>query len=101
MRSLAEVVMAVAGELGQSPAQVAINWARQRPYSIIPLLGARTEAQIRNNLAILDFTIPQELIDQIDAAVNFQPGFPMGFLQSDGVRRLAFGKTFELIDNGR
>jgi aryl-alcohol dehydrogenase-like predicted oxidoreductase len=101
MRSLAEVVMAVADELGRSPAQVAINWARQRPYAIIPLLGARTEAQIQNNLAILDFTIPQELVDRIDEAVNFNPGFPMGFLQSDGVRRLAFGKTFKLIDNHR
>jgi aryl-alcohol dehydrogenase-like predicted oxidoreductase len=101
MRSLAEVVMGVAEELGQSPAQVAINWARQRPFPVIPLLGARTEAQIQDNLGVLDFTIPDELIGRIDEAVNFDPGFPMGFLQSDGVRRLAFGKTFNLIDNHR
>ena len=47
--------MAVAREVGHSPSQVAINWVRQQSPNIIPILGARREAQILDNLGVLDF----------------------------------------------
>src|SRR5258706_15174312 len=44
-------VIAIAREVGCSPAQVAISWLRQQPGTVIPLIAARTEEQFRDNLA--------------------------------------------------
>jgi aryl-alcohol dehydrogenase-like predicted oxidoreductase len=96
---LAEVVMEVASAVGRSPAQVAINWVRQQQRgSIIPILGARTEAQMRENLAVLDFELESEQLSRLDAASAVDLGFPSSFLSSDHVRGLIFGETYALID---
>ena len=57
-KALAAEIMKIAGEIGRSPSQVAINWVRQqRNNLIIPIIGARTEAQIKDNLGCLDFEL--------------------------------------------
>ena len=53
-------VVRLAGELGRSPAQVAINWVRQQPGNIIPILGARSVKQLQDNLGCLDFRLTDE-----------------------------------------
>ena len=47
---MAREVIAVADELGATPAQVAIAWVRAQPWHLIPIVGARTESQLRENL---------------------------------------------------
>jgi aryl-alcohol dehydrogenase-like predicted oxidoreductase len=92
-------VRAVAAELGRSPAQVAINWARQQAVgTLIPILGARTEAQMRDDLGVLEFELSDEAMRRLSEASPFDPGFPHSFLSSRGVRELIFGDTFGLID---
>lgn len=96
---IGQEVRAIAGSLGRTPAQVAINWVRQQDRgTMIPIVGARTEAQIRENLAALDFELSPELLARLDDAHRLDPGFPHSFLASDGVRGLIFGETFGLID---
>lgn len=99
-RALAEVVMDVAAEIGRTPAQVAINWVRQQQSRalIIPIIGARTEAQLRENLACLEFSLEPEQLRRLDAASAIPPGFPHSFLASDHVTGLIFGGTRSLID---
>ena len=48
VNDLASEVMAVAAELGRSPAQVAIGWVRQQDVGcpVIPIVGARSAAQL-------------------------------------------------------
>jgi 16S rRNA (cytosine967-C5)-methyltransferase len=41
--------MAVAEETGHTPSQVAINWVRQQKGLYVPILGARTVAQLMDN----------------------------------------------------
>ena len=41
-------VVAIANELGFTPAQVAISWVGQQPGPVIPLIAARTEEQFRD-----------------------------------------------------
>ena len=98
-------MQAVAGEVGRSPAQVAINWVRQqqdgRHAPITPILGARTAAQLADNLGCLEFTLTGEQIQRLAAASPIQLGFPRSFLESDDVRELIFGSTFSQIDNHR
>jgi len=96
-----EAVARVAAEIGRTPAQVAINWVRQQPGNPIPIIGARTAAQMGENLGCLDFRLTEEQMAVFDALANFRPGFPNAFLHSDHVRELIFGDTFALLDQGR
>jgi len=96
-----EAVVTLAREIGKSPAQVAINWVRQQPGNIIPILGCRTEAQIKDNLGCLDFTLSEAQIAQLSAISGFRAEFPNGFLHSKHVRELIFGESFALIDSRR
>lgn len=102
-KQLAELVMAVAGKNGRSPAQVAINWVRQQQAksSLIPILGARTVAQIQDNLASLEWQLSDEELVQLSDASPIALGFPHEFLARDEVRQLIFGETFAQIDNHR
>jgi len=99
-----DAVVSVAQEIGCSPAQVAIAWTRQRPYGgapLIPILGARTLAHLLDNLGALDIQLSPEQIARLEEIGKLQLGFPHDFLNSEGVRGLVFGETFDLIDNHR
>ena len=98
---LAREVLAVAEELGASASQVAIAWVLAQPWPLIPIVGARTEAQLRDNLGSLDVALPEEAMERLSGAGGFSPGFPRDFLESDHVRGLIFGETFDLIDDYR
>jgi aryl-alcohol dehydrogenase-like predicted oxidoreductase len=97
IKDLASVLTQMGKEIGHTPSQVAINWVRQQPGSIIPILGARSEKQMRDNLGCLDFDLSQEQIDRLAAASPFQPGFSYDFLTSDHVHGLIFGDTYGQI----
>jgi aryl-alcohol dehydrogenase-like predicted oxidoreductase len=96
-----EAVVKLAQEIGRSPAQVAINWIRQQPGNVIPILGCRTEKQILDNLVCLDFKLTDDQMAALSQVADFKMGFPNSFLHSDHVRGLIFGDTFALIDNHR
>jgi aryl-alcohol dehydrogenase-like predicted oxidoreductase len=99
--AVAREVLAVADEVGATPAQVAIAWVRSQPWHVIPIVGARTELQLRDNLGALDVELSSEQLQRLEAASGFRLGFPREFLESDHVRGLIFGDTFELIDDPR
>jgi aryl-alcohol dehydrogenase-like predicted oxidoreductase len=93
---------AIASELGRSPAQVAINWVRQQDRgTMIPIVGARTVAQIVDDLGALEFELTLEMMRRLNEANPLDLGFPHSFLASDGVRGLIFGETYDLIDRDR
>jgi aryl-alcohol dehydrogenase-like predicted oxidoreductase len=100
-KQAADTLMSMARDIGCTPSQIAINWVRQQRGNFIPILGARTEAQINDNLGVLDFELSTEQIEKLNQLADFQLGFPMSFLTNDHVRGLIFGETFALIDNHR
>jgi aryl-alcohol dehydrogenase-like predicted oxidoreductase len=101
VNQLAGEVVAVAAELGRPPAQVAIGWVRQQEPGwgtpVIPIVGARSAAQLADNLGCLDLELSAGQLARLEAASAFQRGFPRSFLESDHVRGLVFGTTFERI----
>ena len=97
IKNLAATLMDLASDTGRTPSQIALNWARQKPYRIIPILGARTENQLKDNLGCLDFELTEEQIKCLEEASPIDLGFPHSFLASDHVRGLIFGKTFSQI----
>jgi len=72
----------VAGKLGRPMAQVAINWVAARRGVDAVLLGATRVAQIEETLQSLDFTIPAELLAELDAVSALPRIFPYRFLDS-------------------
>ena len=66
----------VAKEVGRSVSQVALNWVLQRPTVATVIIGARTEAQLRDNLQAADFTLGAEQMKKLDAASARPPIYP-------------------------
>jgi aryl-alcohol dehydrogenase-like predicted oxidoreductase len=99
---LAEVLMELAREIDRTPSQVAINWVRQqqRRTPVIPILGARTAAQLRDNLGCLEFTLTPEQIERLTAASPYEAGFPHAFLKLPHLQRLIYSGMREQLDLG-
>jgi aryl-alcohol dehydrogenase-like predicted oxidoreductase len=98
VKSLAATLMQVAAQLGRTPSQVAINWVRQQPGNVIPILGARRQSQMLDNLGCLEFELSEEQIRGLEEASPISLGFPHSFLSSEHVRSLIFGDTYALLD---
>lgn len=58
-------VLAIAGELGASPDQVAIAWVASRGAQ--PLIGPRSLAQLRSNLGAADLALSPAQLARLDA----------------------------------
>lgn len=92
-----EAVLKVAQEIGRSPAEVAINWVRQQPGNVMPILGCRTLAQLQDNLCCLDFLLSDSQMEELNKLADFKLGFPLSFLKSDHVGNMIFGQTLQLL----
>lgn len=96
---IAEEVIKIADKVGSSPSQVAINWVRQQHGVIIPIIGAKTETQLMDNVDCLKFTLNDEQIRKLNEASKIDLGFPHNFLGSETIRDIVFGGTYDKIDN--
>lgn len=61
-------VVALAAELGTTPAAVALAWVRDRPGVASVLIGPRTVAQLTDSLAGFTLELPPEAVARPDAA---------------------------------
>jgi aryl-alcohol dehydrogenase-like predicted oxidoreductase len=64
--AVVEAVIAAARGLGVGPAEVALAWVRDRPGVTAPVVGVRTEAQLRVALASLEVELPDEITEALD-----------------------------------
>lgn len=92
-------VQKVAEETGKPMSQVAINWVMQQPKAqMIPILGARSAKQLKDNMGVLDWKLTDEQWKRLDEASAIDLGFPHGFLDGN---RYIYGATLDKIDNHR
>lgn len=63
----------VAGKLGVTMAQVAINWVATQPGMASAIVGASSAGQLEASMAALDFEIPAELRAILDEASALPP----------------------------
>jgi aryl-alcohol dehydrogenase-like predicted oxidoreductase len=96
--AIAAETQAIAQETGRSAAQVALSWVRQQGRQIVPLLGARTEAQLRDNLACLECSLSPEHLARLDAASAIEMGFPHEFISTPRIVDQRHGGTQHLQD---
>lgn len=95
---IAETVLEIAREIEKSPAQVALNWLRNRPNSVIPIIGARKLSQLQDNLACVDFNLSGEHLQRLDNISAISLGFPQELLASQFVRDILLGGVAAQLD---
>jgi aryl-alcohol dehydrogenase-like predicted oxidoreductase len=66
----------VARETGKTVPQIAVNWLLQRPTVANVIIGARDEAQLRDNLGAVGWNLTPEQIARLDAASATAPVYP-------------------------
>jgi aryl-alcohol dehydrogenase-like predicted oxidoreductase len=66
-------LVAVAKELDKSPAQVALNWVKDRPGVTAPIIGARNMEQLTDNLGSVGWELSEEHRQRLDDISNM-PG---------------------------
>jgi aryl-alcohol dehydrogenase-like predicted oxidoreductase len=101
---IAQEVSRIAKEAGFSAAQVALNWIRQQnkimpslKNKIIPIIGARKESQMKDNLDCLEFEITDEQMEMLNEVSKIELGFPHDFLNSEMIKDVIYGGTYSLI----
>ncbi|MCB2059542.1 MAG: aldo/keto reductase [Novosphingobium sp.] len=78
---IADAVIAVAKEIGCTPAQVAVAWTLKNPSVCSPVIGVRTPAQLEDNLGALEVEISDEQMARLDEVSAVPPVFPMDVLK--------------------
>ena len=66
--AVVDALDAIAAQTGKSVAQIALNWLLQRPTVANVVIGARNEAQLRENLGALGWNLTAEQVAALDAA---------------------------------
>jgi aryl-alcohol dehydrogenase-like predicted oxidoreductase len=79
--TIVDELVRVARELDTTPARVALAWVEARPGVTSTILGARTVAQLDDNLAALDVTLAPEHRARLDELSKPALDFPADFLR--------------------
>jgi aryl-alcohol dehydrogenase-like predicted oxidoreductase len=66
----------LARETGKTVPQIALNWLLQRPTVASVIIGARDEAQLRQNLGAAGWNLTKEQVAKLDAASETTPIYP-------------------------
>ncbi|WP_410651253.1 aldo/keto reductase [Amycolatopsis sp. cmx-4-54] len=81
--AIVDVVKEVAAELGRSPAQIGLAWTLRNPGVTAPIIGARTPAQLEDNLGALEVEFTGSQLARLDEASAIDLGFPHEVLARD------------------
>ncbi|MBO9647219.1 MAG: aldo/keto reductase [Variovorax sp.] len=74
--SVIDAMDQVAEETGKSIPQIALNWLLRRPTVASVLIGARDEAQLKQNLGAIGWELTTEQVARLDAASAVTPPYP-------------------------
>lgn len=91
----------VASELSATPSQVALRWLRQRSPRSIPIMGARTEAQLRDNLGAVDLVIPDALFERLETVSRRPLAWPHEMYSSPAQTGFTYGGYLADIETQR
>jgi aryl-alcohol dehydrogenase-like predicted oxidoreductase len=73
---IVDAMLAIAAGRGVTPAQVALNWIRGKPRVDTVIVGARTEEQLRDNLASATWELSAEEMARLDEASSVPEPYP-------------------------
>ncbi|GGV36411.1 aldo/keto reductase [Streptomyces spectabilis] len=90
--AIADVVKEVAAEQGRTPGQVGLAWPLQNLGVTAPIIGARTPAQLEDNLGALDVEFTASQLARLEEASAIGLGSPHDLLASDRGRTFNSGE---------
>ena len=76
-----DVLLAVAEEMGKTPAQVALRWLLQRRGGTAPIIGTRTMAQLEDNLGAVGWALSAEQMGRLDLVSQRKMPYPYKLLE--------------------
>ncbi|HMV67395.1 MAG TPA: aldo/keto reductase [Myxococcota bacterium] len=76
-----DALRAVAAEVGATPAQVALAWLLHRPGVTSVIFGARSVAQLDDNLPAADLELTADQVYRLEIASGFEHGYPYDFIR--------------------
>ncbi len=74
-------LLAVAEEVGKTPAQVALNWLLQRPGVTAPIIGARNMEQLEDNLGASGWALSEEHMERLNEVSAVEVPYPYDVLE--------------------
>ena len=86
--AIANEVAKVAKELDASAAQVSIAWLLAQPGVVSPIIGARYEKQLKDNVGSLGVRLTNDHLSRLDQVSKIELGFPHDFLASPMVQQI-------------
>lgn len=73
---IVETLDAIGRERGKSVAQVALNWLLRRPAVSSVIIGVRNEAQLRENLGAVGWSLSEAEVRQLEVAGDLPEPYP-------------------------
>jgi aryl-alcohol dehydrogenase-like predicted oxidoreductase len=74
--AIVDTLEAIAADVGKTIPQVALNWVLNRPTVSSVDIGARTEAQLRENLGAVGWALSAAHVAKLDAVSDRRPIYP-------------------------
>lgn len=84
---MTDTLLVVADEVDHSPAQVALRWLLQRPGVTAPIIGARTVAQLDDNLGASGWSLDDKRMERLTLVGDRQLPYPHAYLTGSPRRR--------------
>ncbi|NUM43989.1 MAG: aldo/keto reductase [Anaerolineales bacterium] len=75
-----DALLAVANEVGKTPAQVALNWVLSRPGITAPIIGVRTMAHLEDNLGAAGWTLSEEQMKRLNQVSDVPLPYPYNWV---------------------
>jgi aryl-alcohol dehydrogenase-like predicted oxidoreductase len=75
-------VRAIAAELGTTPSAVALRWLLEQPQVTSAIFGARSVAQLEDNVKAAEVELTTDHLKRLDDASSFELGYPYAFIKS-------------------
>jgi len=76
MFGVLDELRSIAHETGRTVPQVALNWVLRRPTVSSVIVGARTAAQLSDNLGAVGWALSADQIARLDAVSAREPSYP-------------------------
>ena len=77
---IVDELVAVATEIEATPSQVAVAWLLRKPAVTSVIIGARTVAQLDDNLKAAELKLPDAAMARLDAVSAIDLGYPYAFM---------------------
>lgn len=91
-----DTLIAVAGEAGVTPGEIAIAWVAAK--GSLPIVGPRTLVQLEANLAAANIRLSAEQITRLDTVSSIPPVYPYTVLGERRIQDLITGDMVDRID---